>query len=567
MPGDAPSSRRPRGWGKRAKGRLPYLWGNRVMNLRVARITVVYLCLLGTPTIPAAEGRKAGPDQMGSRSAESSGPSRDLLALVHRTQQLAEQSQAELQRSREQNEGFRKSLAEMSQEVILLREEVYRLRALILSVRSNTSSSKGATEGPQAGNEDAAATSKSQTRDENTSDHLSKLADEVRINTARIKEQAQTKVESDSRYSVKLFGTILDNTYYNTSDRSDVAVPTAAPPPSSAVRNTGGNLGATLRQTQFGFAMSGPKLGGARLSADVNFDFFGSAGAYGSNALGALRMRTASARLEGPRTSLAVGLMTPMISPLNPTSLASLYYPALGESGNLWQWRPQLILERRTQIHEGDDLVLQAGLMMPFGDTVNGQQLAGRPGYESRIAFARRLGAERRLEVGLGGFVHPQPFGFGRTIDSYAATGDWLIPLSSRLELSGEAFYGQSIGLSEQSGGNIVDVFSFSGPLDSPGTVIRGVHSFGGWTQVSARLIPELEFNVAFGLDDPRSRDVFAGLFDNSRRLRNQTFSINSIYRFRSNFLIALEYRYIRTTYPDGRSANGHINIALGYLF
>ena len=128
--------------------------------------------------------------------------------------------------------------------------------------------------------------------------------------------------------------------------------------------------------------------------------------------------------------------------------------------------------------------------MMPFGETVDGTTLPGRAGYETRAVFARDLDADRRLEIGFGGYFHPQPFGFRRTVNSYAASGDWLIPMTRRLALSGEAFYGRSISLSEQSGGNIGGVFALSGPLNDRSTAIRGIRSVGGWAQLSAKATP-----------------------------------------------------------------------------
>jgi len=109
--------------------------------------------------------------------------------------------------------------------------------------------------------------------------------------------------------------------------------------------------------------------------------------------------------------------------------------------------------------------------------------------------------------------------------------------------------------------------FSFSGALDNPATNFRGIDSSGGWTQLRAKASPKLEFNLAYGLEDPRNRDIFAGLFKNTSRLRNETLSVNSIYRFRSNFLLSLEYRRLWTVYPDAKTTNGHINLGVGYSF
>ena len=483
-----------------------------------------------------------------------------LLDLIRGTQQLVEQTQAELKRSREQTESLQRLLEHTHQEVIQLREEMKLLRSRILFAQANVTSDAPPEKRRQNTGESPTVS------EAHLAARLTGIEDQVELNTAQIKEHDQTKVESSSRFKVNLFGTVLNNTYFNTSDSSGNAVPTVAQPTSGSGR--GNNLGATLRQTEFGFSMTGPKVGAARLSAEADFDFFGGAtDSYGGNALGVLRMRTATARLDGPRTSLVAGLMDPLISPLNPTSLAAVYYPSLGESGNLWQWRPQVTVERHLPINESSDFVLQGGLMLPFGETVGGTSLPGRPGYEARAAFAKSIDADRRLEIGFGGYFYPQLLGFPRTVNSYAATSDWLIPLTGRLVLSGEAFYGRSISLEEQSGADISSVFAFSGPLNDPLTVVRGIHSVGGWAQLSAKVAPKLEFNLALGEHDPRNRDIFAGVFNHTTRLNNQTFSLNSIYRFRSNFLFAVEYRQLWTTYPDARSTNGHLNVAIGYVF
>ncbi len=520
------------------------------MNLYKSTFTIVLWCIAGTVMAGVLDGQEAGKSQNETPRTLPAGREPELLDLIRATQKLVEQTQAELERSREHTESLRLLLEQTHQEVIQLREEMSLLRS-----RTSPAQSNGPSEAPPGTREQSKLAAR-----------LTGVEDQVELNTAQIREHDQTKVESSSRFRVSLFGMALDNTYFNTSDNSNNAVPTAAQPASTSP--SGHNLGSTLRQTEFGFSMTGPKVGTARLSAEVDFDFFGGeTQSYGSNVLGALRLRTVSARLDGSRTSLAIGLMEPLISPLNPTSLAAVYYPALGESGNLWQWRPQVTAERRLPISEGNSFILQGGLMMPFGETVNGKNLPGRPGYETRAAFARSIDADRRFEIGFGGYIYPQLLGFQRTVRSYAVTTDWLIPLTRRLTLSGEAFYGQSISLGDASGAEILGLFAFSGPPDSPITVVRGIHSVGGWAQLNARISPKLEFNWAYGTHDPRNQDIFSGAFNHTTQLNNQTFSINSIYRIRSDFLVGLEYRHLWTTYPDVQSQNGHLNLAIGYVF
>jgi hypothetical protein len=535
------------------------------MKLRRVKLEILLMCLLGTAMPWVLYGQEGTEPAFENPGTPPSRENREMGDLLRKMQEVAEQSQAELKRSREQNERLQQLLEQTHQELAQLREEMKSLRSSMFFSRSISPSEK-----PVAQSEEEAIRKPAHVGDQtDASDsletRLSRVEDQAGLNTAQIIEQAQTKVESESRFKVRLFGMVLNNTYFNTSDSSNNAVPTVALPYADSGNH---NLGATLRQTQIGFSMTGPKLGAARLSSVVEFDFFGGVAAgYSGDVLGVLRMRTASVRLDGPKTSLAIGVMTPMISSLNPTSFAAVYYPALGESGNLWQWLPQIVGERRIPVRDDSNLIFQGGLILPFGETVNGAALAGRPGYESRMAFSRKLRGETLLEIGIGGFFQPQHLSFNHKINSYAATSDWRVRLTRHFELSGEAFYGQSISLTKPSGADIADAFSFNGSPFDPLTEVRGIHSAGGWAQLNAEATARLDFNFSFGLDDPRNRDIFPRPYNYDVRLKNETFAVNSIYRFRSNFLVSAEYRRLWTRYPYIRTANNHLNLAIGYLF
>jgi hypothetical protein len=314
--------------------------------------------------------------------------------------------------------------------------------------------------------------------------------------------------------------------------------------------------------------MNGPRWGEARLSANVEFDFFGGE-VVGpeSNGEGALRLRTAAARIDWARTSLAIGQQSPLISPLNPTSLASSWYPSMTSAGNLWLWQPQVLFEHRAPLDEQSTLVWQGGVILPFSEAVGGTALSSGPSYESRFAFRRSIDAERNLEFGLGGHFGRRTFSFGRKVSDFAITGDWLAPLHERVELSGEIYYSRGLSLGELTGNRIDRVFVFSGPQHDPATTIRGLHAIGGWAQLSFQARQDLEFNFAYGQDDPRNRDIFSGVRDNSTRFKNQAATANFIYQLRPNFLVSIEYRRLWTDYAAARRTNGHVNLAVGYVF
>ena len=129
-------------------------------------------------------------------------------------------------------------------------------------------------------------------------------------------------------------------------------------------------LGASLRQSEIGLEVFGPRLAGAKTTGKLQVDFSGgfTNTSDGVN-LGLVRMRVASLRMDWKNTSIVAGQDNAFMSPLSPTSFASLAVPAFGYAGNLWGWIPQVRVEHRFNISEGQNITLQAGLM----DNVTGE--------------------------------------------------------------------------------------------------------------------------------------------------------------------------------------------------
>lgn len=482
----------------------------------------------------------------------------DFQTLLQQAQAAAEQAQAEARRTREQNEALQKQLANNTEEIARLRETITTFGAQLAALKvaePKVVREQATTPAPTPAPALATLTSEVET-----------LKEQVEVHTAQIKEHAQTKVESDSKFRVKLHGMLLANTYLNTNDSTLNDVPLFAAAPGTATRRN--NLGATLRQSRIGFTMDGPSLsqawGAARLSAEAEFDFWA-----GDNAqvLGQFRILTASARLDWDKTSFIVGQRPPLISPRNPTSLAAMWFAPFHQAGNLWQWRPQIMVEHRVPTGANSELQLQGGVLMPFGETVQGQVIEGGAGYESRAVWSHSLDTERKLEFGVGGYFHRRPFVLERKVNSYALTTDWQIPLGARFELSGEAFFGRAINLGEASGFRNDRLYAITGSLYNATTQIRGIFATGGWAQLNYKVRPDLDFNFAYGQEDPRNRDMRLGTLSTGTRFKNQAASANLIYALRQNFLVSLEYRRLWTDYSTARQRAGHYNLAFGYTF
>ena len=168
-----------------------------------------------------------------------------------------------------------------------------------------------------------------------------------------------------------------------------------------------------MRQSLLGLEVFGPTLGRAKTRGDIQFDFFGGFPAtLDGVTAGLVRLRTATVHFDWARTSIVAGQDTPFFSPLSPTSLASLAYPAFSYSGNLWTWTPQLRVERRLALSGDSSLLVQGGILdsltgqPPYDQSYRSPQAgerSGQPAYATRLAWTRTAFG-RPLTVGASGY-------------------------------------------------------------------------------------------------------------------------------------------------------------------
>lgn len=407
------------------------------------------------------------------------------------------------------------------------------------------------------------------------SPQVDQLGEAQALTESRVEQIYQTKVESGSNYRVKLSGLILFNAGMNRGvvDNQDVPMLALRVPPGQS----GGNVNATMRQTTFNLGVYGPDWLGARTSADVQFDFFGGfAYTVDGNALGIMRLRTGHAQLEWDKGSLMVGQDQPFISPLSPTSLATIGSQAFGYSGNLWTWTPQIVGMRKVGWSEHIDSTFQLGVLDPFSGEFPSDEFSrvAEAGERSRMpAIAARHAlnftiAGRKFTLGSSGLYSRHNYGYGRTVNGYAATVDWMFPFTDKFELSGEFFRGRAIG---GLWGGIGTSTVMDGPLSSAATHVLPVNAIGGWTQLKFKPAEKWEVNSAFGIDNPYTADVHhysatSGLYRPT--LRNSTEMLNIMLRPRSNLVLSLEYRHLNTVgYTSHRYTAENVNLGIGVHF
>jgi hypothetical protein len=381
------------------------------------------------------------------------------------------------------------------------------------------------------------------------------LADRVEVQERRTEDLAQTKVETSSRYPVRLTGSVLVNLFRNSRHGGGADTPTSA---SLAAAPVG--AGATLRQSILGLAFDGPAPGaakalwGARASGHIEFDFFNGNTETVLNSTA--RLRTASLQLDWQRRSIMMGQEKPIFNPREPASLSYAGISPLTGAGNLWRWQPQVRYEEKLLHKDGAELLAQAGVMQTNEDSAAGLPVGSqrrRPGYQGRLLAMRRFAEGTSLEVA-SGFHASSTHLLGQSVASRVYSVDWNLALANRFELTGFYYRGQNVA----HFGALRQGFQIFSPRN-----IIPVRSQGGWAQATWKFSPTLSFNAIQGVMDDHNRDLIAGQI-----ARNQSRIFNFLYRLGPNVLLGAEFMQLRTRYLPGTNRhNNRYDLSLAYLF
>ena len=399
---------------------------------------------------------------------------------------------------------------------------------------------------------------------------------DVSFLAAKVSEMHQDKVETASKYPVKISGLVLFNSYWNKGIVDIQDLPSLALPNFPGAPSPG--IGATLRQTTLGIEARGPKLFGAKTRAAAEIDFAGGSPttSFGA-ATGLLRLRTAEVSLDWANTSLELGQDSLFFSPLSPTSYATVLEPAMSWSGNLWVWTPGVVLTHRIALNDESSLVLQGGVLDPLteqdpvspGRVPTAGEASRVPAIAGRIAFDRSKAARYPFTIGFGGYRAQQQYGTFPTVASWTLNSDFKADFGRHFQLSGEWYQGQAVG---GLGGGIWTSVVFPEPA-APYSAIQPLRSTGGWAQLKVIPAARFEVNEAFGQDENYGHDlrVFPFSFTGGGypvMQKNRTNLINFIYRPTSVLLFAVEWRHLFTLPANstGHSAD-QLNLAAGVQF
>jgi hypothetical protein len=420
-----------------------------------------------------------------------------------------------------------------------------------------------------------------------TASALQDIRDRQAMQESQIATQEQAKIESVSKYPVKITGLLLMNGFVNTRAVDMAPTPTLALPGS-------GSTGAAVKQTVLGFDARGPHLFGANSYADLRADFDGApqssastsnySGPYSANGT-LLRLRTAHAGLQWEHTEAYFSLDHPIFNPDTPASLTAIAEPALAWSGNLWTWNPQIGVRQDIPTSSSSDIELEAALievgdapLLPATSTVGtstgtpptSAEQSRWPGAEARIALVGpRVDEENGNHFGLGGYFAPHRTALGQTFDSWAGSADARLLLPARLQLTASFYRGLALG---GLGGGAFKDFEYRANSTTGAYYPHPLDDVGGWAELKEKINERIELNGAFGMDNAFAAQVqrysvtTGTMYQNLAR--NRTYTGNVIYKPSAYLLFSLEYRNLESfpilSLPAGSNV---IGLGAGFKF
>lgn len=462
-------------------------------------------------------------------------------------------------------------LEESQRQLDVLRRQLAALEQRMQSPASNPSSAN-----------DPNTSSSSVQVQQNLAQAVSDIQEQQSLQEAQITTHEQTKVESESKYPVKVTGLILFNSFINTGAVDIPSTPTIAIPGS-------GSTGASIRQTVLGLDAAGPHLFGARSSADLRIDFEGTtpansvavySGPYAS--AGLLRLRTAHAALTWDSTMAYFSLDRPIISPDAPTSLTAVAQLALAWSGNLWTWNPQFGITHDVSLGQKRTFRLQAALIdtgsapqtpVAASATVGiisptASEQSRWPGIEASLALYGSGDHEAGNHIGVGGYFSKHDLA-SHNFDAWAATFNTRFHLDKGFQISGSAYRGAALG--GLGGGGYKDYVAWE--IGTTGNYFfKALDDVGGWAQLKKVFNPRWEANAAYGVDNVFSNELRQSMTPGAgpyqSLARNSTYTGNFIFSPSAYLLFSVEYRHINSAPIVGASASSNIiGMGAGYKF
>ncbi|MBU4211800.1 MAG: hypothetical protein KKD33_04365, partial [Verrucomicrobia bacterium] len=317
----------------------------------------------------------------------------------------------------------------------------------------------------------------------------------------------------------------------------------------------------TARETRLGLELAGPDMEGLKTTGKIETDFYGGNTANSPN----LRLRLAYLDLAMPwGTSVRAGQDWETFITVIPRIVNFSY---LADSGALGLRRPQFRVTQEIPIYNKTKLVAKIAAARTIGEDIDGGMQddgadSGYPSLQYNLCLETPLLISRPAKFSVSGHwgnetvdqtVSNQVVNSdANDYNTWSVIGSIILPVHAKVALEGTIWQGENLDTYYGGIGQGINK-----------TLQKGIGAKGGYIQLITDLTEKLNWNLAYGVDDPDNQDLNAG-----NRSKNQMVFTSVYYKITSAVTAAIEYSYMTTSYKDqANAANNRVQGAMIYKF
>ena len=289
-----------------------------------------------------------------------------------------------------------------------------------------------------------------------------------------------------SKYNVKIWGRVKMDYIYDTSQFVCYDDFLGVPADSSVTNGQGrSSTDFNPRDTRLGFSAS-HAVGEWAGKGVVEIDFYN-----GGNPNLTPRMRLGYADLSNKDTgtSIRAGQDWNPAMQLNPSTID---FGVLSATGNLWWRNPQFTVRQNVKVGDTGGLQFLVSALSP--ERANTATKTDMPWLLARVAYDFDLAGGKHMLAIDGGYMHDQDVTYSDGIDRFLYGAEFKFDFDPVL-FKGEIWAGQAIG------GSFLR-YNLDTYTSNAGDT-KEWKAWGGWADITYKIIPKLSVTAGMGLDNP----------------------------------------------------------------
>lgn len=304
----------------------------------------------------------------------------------------------------------------------------------------------------------------------------------------------------------------------------------------------------TARETRLGLELAGPDVECLKTTGKIEADFYGNGGSQNSPNL---RLRLAYLDVAMPSgTAVRAGQDWETFLTVIPRTVN---IAIMADVGTIGLRRPQFRVTQDIPIYDKTKLVAKVAAARTIGEDIDGGMQddgadSGYPSVQYNVCLETPLLTAKATKLSVSGHWGNETLDSTvsnvvvdtdvKDYNTWSVIGSLFLPLHQNIALQGTIWQGKNLDTYYGGIGQGINK-----------TLQKGIGARGGYIQLITDLTDRLNWNMAYGIDDPDNQDLNDG-----NRSKNQTVLTSVYYKITSAVTAAFEYYYMTTSYK-GQSA------------